>query len=81
MYHIWMSVFVAFLFVLLTPGVLLRLPPRGSLLTAALVHGVVFAIVLYFSHKFVWDLTRGNQRMGMGMGMGMCGASCPCNRQ
>ena len=77
MYHIWMSVFVVFLFVLLTPGVLLRLPPRGSLLTAALVHGVVFAIVLYFSHKFVWDLTRGNQRMGMGM----CGASCPCNRQ
>jgi hypothetical protein len=79
MYHIWMPVFVVILFVLLTPGVLLRLPPRGSLLTAALVHGIMFTIVLYFSHKLVWDLTRGNHMMGMGMGR--CGASCPCNRQ
>ena len=55
MMHILMSVYVVFLFILLTPGVLLRLPARGSILTAALVHGIVFAIVLQFTHKIVWS--------------------------
>ena len=56
-----MSVYVALLFVLLTPGVLLRLPPRGSLLTAALVHGIVFAVVFHFSHKFIWKVAYGGR--------------------
>ena len=45
------------LFVLLTPGILLRLPPKGSPLVVAIVHGVVFAIVMYFTHKTVYRMS------------------------
>lgn len=50
-----MSLFVAFLFVLLTPGILVSLPPRSSKLTTAITHGIVFAIVFHFTHKLVWN--------------------------
>ena len=59
-----MFAFVVALFVALTPGVLLRLPPGGSKLTVALVHGVVFAVVLYLSKCFVRSLIYG-RREGM----------------
>ena len=52
-----MSLFMALLFVLLTPGVLLRLPPRGPLLTVAIVPGLVFAIVYHFTNKMVYNMT------------------------
>ena len=74
-----MSLYVVLLFVLLTPGVLLTLPKGGSKLTVAAVHGVVFAVVYYLTHRFVWRLSvsmdgfedsEGSKRMGMGMGMG-----------
>ena len=48
-----MSIYVALLFVVLTPGVLLTLPKRGNKLTVALVHGLVFAAVYYLTHKMV----------------------------
>jgi len=52
--NLFMTVFVALLFVALTPGVLVSLPPGGSKLTVALFHGVVFALVYHFTHKAVW---------------------------
>jgi len=52
-----MALFVAALFFVLTPGVLLRLPPGGSLMTVAAVHAVVFAMVYHFTHKMVWAAT------------------------
>jgi len=55
--NLMMSLYVALLFVVLTPGLLLRLPPKGSLLMAAIVHGLVFALVYHFTHKMVWRLT------------------------
>ena len=48
-------VYLVLLFVLLTPSVLLRLPPNGGKLTVAFVHGLVFAGIYYFTHKFVWS--------------------------
>ena len=51
------TLYVALLFVLLTPGVLLRLPPKGSLLTVAIVHGLVFALIYHFTHKIVLQLS------------------------
>ena len=60
MFHPLMSLFVALLFVVLTPGVLLSLPPLGSLLEKALVHGVVFALVYHLSHKAVWNALYGS---------------------
>ena len=49
--------YVVVLFVVLTPGILLRLPPKGSPLVVAIVHGAVFAIVLYLTHRTVHRLS------------------------
>ena len=53
--QIIMIVYVVVLFVALTPSVLLRLPAGGSKLTVAVVHGLVFATVLYFTQGLVSD--------------------------
>jgi len=55
--HLICTLYVALLFIVLTPGVLLRLPPKGPLLTAAIVHGLVFALVYHFTHKMVLRLS------------------------
>ncbi len=54
MFHIFMLLYIVFLFVLLTPGVLVSLPPRSSKLTTAFTHGLVFAAVFHFTYKLVW---------------------------
>jgi hypothetical protein len=51
-----MSLFVAALFFVLTPGVLVRLPPGGSKLMVAAVHAVVFAVVYGLVSKTVMDM-------------------------
>jgi hypothetical protein len=50
------SLYAAVLFFLLTPAILLRLPPTGSKFTVAAVHALVFAIIFHFTHKLVWRL-------------------------
>jgi len=52
----WMAVYAAVLFYILTPGVLVSLPPGGSRTTVALTHAVVFGVVWHFTHKKVWGL-------------------------
>ena len=54
--ELYMSLFVAVLFFVLTPGVLLRLPPGGSKLMVAGVHALVFAVVFGLTHKLAMDL-------------------------
>ena len=44
----------AVLFFLLTPGVLVRLPPKSSPLIVAGTHAFVFALVWTLVHKAVW---------------------------
>lgn len=51
--------YVAILFFILTPGVLLSLPPRAGKLTVAATHAVVFALVWSLTHKMVWKFSRG----------------------
>jgi len=48
-----MSLYMAVLFFVLVPGVLVTLPPGGKKLTVALVHAVVFALVYQLTHKAV----------------------------
>jgi len=48
-----MSLFVVALFYVLTPGILVSLPPKGSKMVVALTHAVVFAIVYSLVHKMV----------------------------
>lgn len=50
----WMSLYAAVLFFVLTPGVLLSLPPGGSRTTVALTHAVVFGLVWALTHKLVY---------------------------
>lgn len=55
--NVLMSVFLAVLFFVMTPGVLLRLPMGGSKLVVAATHAVVFALIYHFTHKLVWRAT------------------------
>ena len=50
------SLYAAVLFFLLTPAILLRLPPKGNKFTVAAVHALVFALIFHFTHKLVWRL-------------------------
>jgi hypothetical protein len=56
--NLYMSLYLALLFVVLTPGVVLSLPPGGSKLVVAATHGLVFAIVYHLSNKAVLNATR-----------------------
>ena len=51
-----MSLYVAVLFFVLVPGVLVTLPPGGKKMTVALVHAVVFAVVYQMTHKAVYRM-------------------------
>ena len=46
----------AVLFFLLTPGVLVRLPPKCTLLTCAAFHAGVFVVAFYFGCKLIKNL-------------------------
>jgi hypothetical protein len=51
-----MSLYMAVLFFLLVPGVLVTLPPGGKKMTVAFTHAVVFALVYYLTHKAVYRM-------------------------
>lgn len=51
MYHLFMFLYTAVLFYVLTPGILLSLPPKGSKMLVAATHAVVFALVYKFTYK------------------------------
>ena len=55
---IYMLAYMALLFVVLTPGVVVSLPPRCGKLTVAVVHGLIFATVWHFTNKLVARATR-----------------------
>ena len=58
MRKIIMLLYIVVLFVVLTPGILLTLPPKGSKLVVAIVHAIIFAIILCFTYKLVKRLIR-----------------------
>ena len=49
-----MALYFAVLFFVLTPGVLVSLPPGGSKLAVAGTHSVVFALLYILTHKIVF---------------------------
>jgi len=51
------SLYVAILFFILTPAVLLRIPKNGNKYTVAGVHAIIFALLLHFTGKFVWNFS------------------------
>ena len=54
MYSFSVTIYAAILFFLLSPGVLLSLPPKSSTMTKAAVHSLVFALIFYFTYGYVW---------------------------
>jgi hypothetical protein len=56
--NVYMSLYLVLLFVVLTPGVLLSLPPGGSKLVVAATHGVVFALVYCLTKNYVMNASR-----------------------
>ena len=52
-----MTLFMALLFIILTPGVLLTLPAKGSPLTVAIVHGLIFGFLYHFTYAIALKLT------------------------
>ena len=52
------SLYVAFLFFILTPAILVRLPPKAGKFTVAGFHAVVFGLILHFTGKTVWNFAR-----------------------
>lgn len=51
------TLYLVILFFLLTPGILLSLPPKGNKITVAATHAIVFGIVWQITHKFVLLMT------------------------
>ena len=49
------TIYIALLFFVLTPGVLVSLPPKKGKFTVAAVHALIFALIWHFTHKFVWN--------------------------
>ena len=43
-----------FLFFILSPGVLLRLPSKGGKYTVAAIHSILFAFLSYVSYQILW---------------------------
>ena len=62
------ALYLALLFFLLSPNVLVRLPPNGNKLTVAATHALIFGVVVYLTAKMVWKLS---MSMGVYEGMGM----------
>lgn len=53
----WISLYATVLFFVLTPGILVSLPPGGSRTTVALTHAVVFGLVWTLTHTAVKRMT------------------------
>lgn len=57
--NITMFIYTFLLFFVLTPGVLVCLPPKGSKTVVALTHALVFTIVWCLTNKMVLRATSG----------------------
>jgi len=51
--------YIVLLFFVLSPGILLSLPPNSSKTVVAFTHALVFGAIYWITHKFVWKLSVG----------------------
>ena len=59
------TLYLVVLFVVLTPGVFVSLPPKAGKLTVALTHAVVFVVVYQLTSKMVMQVLDGFDGMSM----------------
>lgn len=55
---LFMILFDAVLFFVLTPGIFVTLPPKAGKKMVAATHAIIFAVVWSLSHKMVWNMSR-----------------------
>jgi hypothetical protein len=55
MQQLIMPMYLYVLFVVLSPGALFCLVPKGSDFKSALVHGVLFVVVFHLTNQFVFN--------------------------
>jgi hypothetical protein len=58
---VYFTLYLVALFFVLTPGVLVTLPPKSGKLTVAVTHALVFAVVYQLTHKMVAEALEGFQ--------------------
>jgi hypothetical protein len=51
------TIYCAILFFVLTPKILVSLPPKSSKMVVAATHAVIFAIIFHFTYKIVYTNT------------------------
>lgn len=51
------TIYSAILFFILTPNILVRLPPKSSKFIVAATHAIIFALIFHFTCKIVWKAT------------------------
>ena len=51
------TIYAAVLFFMLTPGVLVSLPPKKGKFIVAAFHALIFALIWHFTHKLVWRMS------------------------
>jgi len=60
-----MILYTFVLFFLLTPGVLISLPPKGSITVVALTHALVFTLLMSLTHHLCRGDSKGNSPAGI----------------
>jgi len=79
------TIYTALLFFILTPAVLVRLPPKGGKYTVAAFHALVFALVFHFTAKIVWQVSKGLEGFQEGLPKAQAAVvaaqSCPAGQQ
>ena len=58
-FNLLMIAYVVLLFVLLTPNVLVVLPPNGSFKAVVATHALLFGLIWVLTHHWVWENTQG----------------------
>ena len=53
----YMYAYIIILFIGVTPGVLFHIPPNGSPLIVATIHGLIFMLLWTYTHKYIYHHT------------------------
>lgn len=56
---IYLTLYLVALFFVLTPGVLVTLPPKSDKITVAITHAIVFAVIYQLTFNIVKDAVEG----------------------
>lgn len=74
------SILIVILFVVLTPGILLSLPPGSSKLVVAVTHAIVFLVIYHLTLDFVLPLSEGFKNPGSSGNNNKPACAVPCKQ-